>query len=128
MLGEELWKYDGTTATMVADINPMSSSSSPYDLAVFNGALYFAADDGVHGEELWKFDPANTSGSAHGTASLVADINPGVDDGDADNLIVFNNALYFVADNGTNGEELWSTTASTHPAWSLTFTQVPITE
>ena len=107
MLGDELWKYDGTTATMVADIYPMSRSSSPYDLAVFNGALYFAAHDGVHGEELWKFDPANTSGGAHGTASLVADINPGVDDGDADNLMVFNNALYFVADNGTNGEELW---------------------
>ena len=36
-----------------------------------NGTLFFAANDGMHGVELWKSD-----GTAAGTV-LVKDINPG---------------------------------------------------
>jgi ELWxxDGT repeat protein len=56
--GDELWTSDGTAANtvMLRDINPGSGSSSPSDLrlgGLFGGALYFAADDGQHGVELW---------------------------------------------------------------------------
>ena len=37
---------------MVKDINP-GGSSSPNNLTNINGILYFAADDGQHGTELW---------------------------------------------------------------------------
>ena len=40
----------------VKDIRPGSGSSSPTDLGVFAGAVYFSADDGTHGRELWKTD------------------------------------------------------------------------
>ena len=102
--GQELWKYDGTTATMVADIHT-SGHSGPSDLGVFNGALYFEAYDGANGDQLWKFDPTDTSDSADGTASMVTNITGSAQD--VDNLVVFNNALYFVADSDTYGDELW---------------------
>jgi len=54
----------------VNDINPGGTNSSPSGFTVFNGALYFQADDGVSGIELWK-----TDGTANGTV-LVKDINP----------------------------------------------------
>ena len=50
-----------------------SQSSNPKYVATVNNTLYFTADDGVHGRELWRTDgtPANTC--------LVKDINPGPD-------------------------------------------------
>jgi len=51
------------------DINPGSGNSYPSDFIVFDNALYFSANDGVHGKAVWKYDGT--------TASLVADINPG---------------------------------------------------
>ena len=56
---------------MVKDIDPGSSGSVPIDLTNVNGTLYFAANDGAHGEELWKSD-----GTAAGTV-MVKDIDPG---------------------------------------------------
>ena len=57
---------------MVEDINPGSSDSDPSDLTNVNGELYFAADDGTHGEELWKSD-----GTPGGT-EMVKDIDLGI--------------------------------------------------
>ena len=56
--GNELWKYDGTTFTQVADINPGASSSNPgqFGWGIYNGALYFSADSGVDGPQLFKYD------------------------------------------------------------------------
>jgi ELWxxDGT repeat protein len=105
--GTELWKSDGTDAgtVMVKDINA-GASSSPRGLTVVNATLYFAANDGAHGYELWKSD-----GTAAGTV-LVRDINPGTagaNPGSAyfDSLLNVNGTLYFAADDGTHGAELW---------------------
>lgn len=53
---------------MVRDIDNLPSAaadSNPMGLTVFNGALYFQANDGVNGIELWK-----TDGTAEGTRLL----------------------------------------------------------
>jgi ELWxxDGT repeat protein len=55
---------------MVRDINAGKPSSHPSHLTVMDGLLYFQADDGVVGIELWSSD-----GSTDGTEP-VRDINP----------------------------------------------------
>jgi ELWxxDGT repeat protein len=64
---------DGTPAgtKLVADIYPGPEGSFPTDLTDVNGTLYFSADDGVHGTELWI-----SNGTQIGT-KLFADIDPG---------------------------------------------------
>ena len=66
--GSELWKSDGTEegTVLVADINAGPDDSRKYrtkgTAAEINGHLYFAADDGFHGYEIWKvpLEPVNT--------------------------------------------------------------------
>ncbi len=108
--GNELWKSDGTKAgtRFVKDINPGSSSSVlALPLASINGILYFSANDGIHGEELWKSD-----GTEAGTV-MVKDIYPGErlpsygNSSGPNALTVVNGTLFFVAEDGVHGEELW---------------------
>jgi len=110
--GDELWKTDGGTNTnKVHDINS-TGGSNPMYLTVANGLLFFAANDGNIGVELWA-----TDGSDLGT-DYVQDINQKPTIASSSNpseLFSFNDTLYFVADDGTNGTELW-TTDGTHTA------------
>lgn len=107
----ELWKYDGTSATQVRDINLATSgsdlSSYPNGLTVFNGGLYFMADDGSNGYELWK---ATSAG-----ATLFASLNSGSADSFPKSFTPFNGELYFQALNSANGYELWKTNGSSPP-------------
>jgi len=112
--GKELWKSDGSEAgtTLVKDINPGPEDSMDergfHSLDV-DGTLFFAADDGIHGAELWT-----SRGNSFDTL-LVRDINPGPDDAFDDFIWSFDNALlayldgvvFFAADDGEHGEELW---------------------
>jgi ELWxxDGT repeat protein len=108
--GEELWKSDGTAGgtLLVKDIRPGVGGSYPANLTALGSTLFFTANDGTKGNELWKSD-----GTATGTV-LVKDINSGADDaiapsgvGAASNLAVMGSAVYFAADDGTHGGELW---------------------
>ncbi|MGH2862073.1 MAG: ELWxxDGT repeat protein [Solirubrobacteraceae bacterium] len=94
------------STTPVKDINPGSGGSDPYDLTSFGGRLYFSADDGSHGYELWASD-----GTGAGT-TLVSDINPGSPDSLPYHLTVADaqgrDVLYFSANDGTHGDELWA--------------------
>ena len=111
--GSELWTSDGTAAgtVMLKDINPGDSDSNiTFQVLnppmVVNGTLYFTANDGVHGVELWKSD-----GTAAGTM-MVKDINPGSSTSFPSffpQLTNINGTVYFEADDGAHGVELWKT-------------------
>ena len=55
---------------LIKDINPGAGNSNPENLTAVNDTLYFTANDGANGTELWK---SNTSS---GTI-MVQDITPG---------------------------------------------------
>ena len=105
--GTELWKSDGTEngTVMVKDISSAGSSYPSYITGV-NGMACFFANDGINGFELWKSDGTET-----GTV-MVKDINPsgnGITNQSADALANMNGTLYFRADDGIHGSELWQT-------------------
>ncbi len=109
--GTELWKSDGTPAgtVLVKDINVGANSSDPSNLVNVNGVLYFTANNGTNGVELWRTDPDPTVG-----AVLVRDINlffGGTAGSNPHNLTDVNGTLFFVADDGT-GAELWRSDAA----------------
>src|SRR5262249_34349329 len=81
-------------------INP-STPWAAYQPTLANGVLYFVADDGVHGRELWQ-----TDGTAAGTM-LVQDIAPGPLSSDPIALTLGSGTLFFSASDGVHGRELW---------------------
>ena len=86
---------------LVTDINEGSESSDPSSMTIFNDKLYFAADDGINGAELWSYDKTNG-------AVLIADIRAGSNSSNPNWLLVFKDKLYFAANDGINGIVLWS--------------------
>jgi trimeric autotransporter adhesin len=117
--GTELWKTDGTVTgtVLVKDIRtgfdttipdaPEPYSSEPQAFASLGNTLFFTADDGVNGRELWKSD-----GTAVGTV-LLKDIKAGTGSSSAGSFAVLGSSLYFAADDGLAGRELWKTDGTT---------------
>lgn len=71
-IGIELYRWDPDSdlpsetvtsgdVTLIADINPGSSSSTPHNLTVLNGKLYFHATDQLNDTEIWRFDPVENT-------------------------------------------------------------------
>lgn len=112
-LGYELFVSDGTTGgtKLLKDINKGGASSQTYvyptSLVSGDTLLYFIADDGNNGPELWK-----SNGTSAGT-KLVKNITPGIEGTYFQNLVNINNHLFF-----TINDVLWQSDgskANTHP-------------
>ncbi|MGN6111096.1 MAG: ELWxxDGT repeat protein [Kofleriaceae bacterium] len=109
--GAELWITDGTAAgtVMLADIRPGASGSInrfATQFSVHQGFAYFAADDGVHGAELWR-----SNGTAAGT-TLVADLNPGPETSSPRPSGILGDKLLLTANNAAHGREVFVTTGT----------------
>ncbi|WP_313404202.1 ELWxxDGT repeat protein [Aeromicrobium sp.] len=103
--GSELWTSDGTEAgtRVLKDLAPGSDHHGepswgwPKDLTLFRGLVYFSAvsSDTDRGA-LWRSD-----GTEEGTVRVASA-------GRAEGLTVAGNRLYFFADDGKHGLELWT--------------------
>lgn len=92
-------------AVLVEDINLGNGSSSPSNKIIFNNEAYFAASNGINGNELWK-----TDGTEIGTV-MVKDLVAGEDSGLYSGLKahVANGELLFFKQTSFNEHELWKT-------------------
>jgi len=111
--GLELFVTDGTAdgTRLVKDINSGDSSGLAYadwepTLTPSEDVLYFVANDGENGKELWVSD-----GSEEGT-TMVADIMSGVGDSSPNDMIWFDGDLFFSARHESYGRELWASDGS----------------
>lgn len=92
-----------TNISLLKDINlsgPSTGGNRNY--TVYNSKMYFVANDGVTGGELWV-----TDGTTAGT-HMVKDINPGATGSYPDYIVVCNGKLCFNANDGIHGTELWT--------------------
>jgi ELWxxDGT repeat protein len=104
--GRELWASNGapTGTALVKDINPGSLGSAPSRIRQVraDGWALFAASAGPDGVELWQTDGTTAR------TQQVQDLAPGAG---SSNPVAFLNAgprVYFIADDGSTGPELWS--------------------
>ena len=84
---------------MLADIN-LRGRSLPDHLTVAGDRVFFSADDGVRGAELWV-----TDGTGDGT-QIVKDINPAGSSSPM-RFTRLGDRIVFAADDGQNGNEIW---------------------
>lgn len=118
--GRELWVFDGITneARIVKDINTgnnssISNSFSPSYFITSGENLFFTANDGINGLELYFSD-----GSENGTF-LLKDINSGFNSSNIENLYVHNDILYFSANDNIHGHELWRSDGTTSGTYMI---------
>lgn len=101
--GRELFVVDETaTQSAPLEVIPGPGAPDPLDeLAAWNGAAWFVADDGVHGPQIWT--------STGTTVTRVTTLSSG---NAPSNLAAGPGGLYFAYDDGTFGKELWRTDGS----------------
>jgi ELWxxDGT repeat protein len=98
------WKTDGTPqgTVLLAHFPGVKHHSIPRTPAAeLGGRLFFAEDDGAHGNELWV-----TDGTPAGTR-LFADLVPGQGSSEPRELTALDNRLFFTAHESVHGRELW---------------------
>lgn len=104
---------------LLKDINP-NGASNPGGFTCISGVVYFSANDGVHGTELWK-----TDGTEAGTV-MVKDIEPGSGSSFPTTFMDVDGAIYFTTNDVANGVRLWTTDGTeSGTQLALTLADVP---
>ena len=90
-------------AEMVQELNCTLDDNRKSKFLIVGDTLYYAYNDGIHGEELWMSD-----GSVEGT-KMLKDIYPGSNGSLPSYLTFHKGEIYFSARTSTQGYELWKT-------------------
>jgi len=95
----QCWRSDGTEAgTHLLDTDDLSMVSS---VVSGGNALYFCANDGIHGEELWQSDGTNEN------TRMIADLTGDSGGSWPHDLTMAGSKLYFTAATETHGRQLY---------------------
>ena len=105
--GVELYSTDGTTVSLVKDINPGAPSSNPTSFAIAGGKLFFNAAEATTGSELYTSD-----GTASGT-TLVKNIETAAAGSSPYPIGDLGGKLLFSASTAALGTELWTSDGTT---------------
>ncbi len=97
------WEPCGLGASRLADIRPGPEGSAIDERLPGGGGLFFTADDGRHGAELWT-----SSGTQGPGTRLLDDIARGREGSGATDLTRVGDRVFFIADDGANGRALWT--------------------
>jgi ELWxxDGT repeat protein len=102
--GSELWVTHGQPWSTFRLAEFPGAGPGPYAVWIPSlRRLFFGADDGIHGNELWTSD-----GTALGT-SMVADLVAGPGDAAPSGFAFFRGEVFFSARDGQGGGGLWKT-------------------
>lgn len=92
----------GQSVRQLADINPGAGSSAAFNAnsAIYhNGVLFFAANDGIHGDELWVYENSEVR--------LLKDINEGPKGSEIQHMHIVGGKVIFTAKTDAYGTEWW---------------------
>jgi ELWxxDGT repeat protein len=120
-----LWRTDGTTQGTVNVNNILGPASleSWTQLTTYNGDIYFAASDVVHGAELWATD--GTAAGTHQVTQINNIQNGAITAGTSS--IAINGETYFDATDGTT-DGLWKTDGTGFGTALVSYMSGPISD
>lgn len=101
----------------VKEINP-NGDALPMDLVIYNEKLYFTADDGVHGHELWVSD-----GTEEGTV-LLKDLNDFLTSSNPQNFYLHNGKVFFTTNLSLGNVNFWQTNGTEEGTIPLYFSEI----
>ncbi len=114
MNGTALWKSDGTAAGTVLVRNFGTGADN---FKIITNQMFFFGNDGTTGYELWRSDGTNAG------TFLVKDINIGTGTGlvNLSDVVIppSNSVFYFIANDGTMGNELWRSDGTNAGTYSV---------
>ncbi len=88
-------------------IGSRNQTSDPKNFTPVQNQMFFTADDGVHGRNLWK-----TDGTDAGT-TMVSNFSPATPYGSPENLCAVNDTLFFSMPPSSGVHGLWKTDGTT---------------
>ncbi len=113
--GGEPWRTNGTTTQVVKDLNAGSggnTGSSPSAWFATSDRVYFVANDGLNGNELWTSNPLDVNDTHiidkhHSAATMMKPDGTSIND---PGQVANGNILYYVpANDPVTGPEVWRT-------------------
>lgn len=106
--GDRLWRSDGTPVGtyQIGSLRPIVNTIDIYGGLVRNWALYFAADNGQTGVELYRLSAATEE------TILLRDISPGPSSSTPRFFQLYNGDVYFVAEDPWAGDQIWKTSGT----------------